>query len=345
MTKAHLWPEWLQQWSSDLWHITLHSVSALGVVVISLLVSGKAYPAEIWIGAMEPVWRHARSWPANDYLSLFDQGAPWTKAASMVKVFLVTKKFVIESSDQEITRLIFDLKRRNIALALQGVPLVASEACGRNIESYGPPHHMVAAAKRIKQLGGAVQYVALDEPLFYGHEYEGNASLRACHSPIDKIAEETARSMAEIREVFPSVQIGDVEPFGIHRPDSETWIAHLKEWFQAYKKASGTQFAFLQADLVRSNPNWKPQFLSAVGLVRGLGIPLGVIYNGTPENGTDEEWTTEAMRLCHVVEGEMRVAPDLVVFQTWTDHPQRMLPDTDSGTLTNLVARYKQGCK
>jgi hypothetical protein len=314
----------------------------LGVALLLKLTLG--LPAQVWIGAMEPEWRKARGWPENDFMSLFSESAPWPKAAAKVNVFLITKKFAIEAPDDEVKKLIDNLKARHIALALQGVPLVATDACGRSIESYGPPHHMEAAAQRIKRLGGNIEYIALDEPLYFGHAFDGNANLHACHSPVDKLAEQTVASMNDVRKVFPDVKVGDVEPFPVHHPDARTWIANLTEWWDAYKKYNGAPFAFFQADLVRTTPDWRNQFEMAVAVVRRDGIPLGVIYDGQPTDNSDEQWTANARTLCRTVEGQMRVTPDLVIFQTWTDRPRKMLPDTADGSLTNLVARYERGC-
>jgi hypothetical protein len=315
---------------------------ALGAALLLKLTLG--FPAQIWVGAMEPEWRKQRGWPENDFMQMFDQSAPWTKAASKVNVFLVTKKFAVEAPEEEVKKLIDNLQARHIALALQGVPLVSSDACGKSIESYGPPHSMPAAAARLKKLGGEVQYIALDEPLYFGHEFEGNANLHACHSPVDKLAEQTAATMAEVRKVFPDVKVGDVEPFPVHHPDARTWIANLTEWWDAYRKYNGAPFAFFQADLVRTTPDWRNQFEAAVAVVRRDGIPLGVIYDGQPTDGSDEAWTANARSLCRTVESQMKVIPDLVVFQTWTDRPRKMLPETADGSLTSLAARYERGC-
>jgi len=101
--------------------------------------------------------------------------------------------------------------------------------------------------------------------------------------------------------------------------------------------------AFLQADLVRANPDWKPQFTAAVAILRSSGIPLGIIYNGMRSNQTDLEWTEEAARLCHLIEHEMGVLPEQAIFHSWMDRPRKMLPETDPGTLANLVTRYERG--
>lgn len=331
---------------SSLSHRRSHLASSLLLGCVFIFKSVAGFPApQVWIGAMEPEWRHARGWPENDFLDLFKESAPWSKAASKTSVFMLTKKFAIEAPDSELKLVIDGLKARNIALALQGVPLVATDVCGRSVESYGPPHHMAAAAERIKKLGGTIQYIALDEPLFFGHVFPGNPSLRACHSPIDKIAEQTVFSMNEVRKSFPGIKVGDTEPFPVDNAGGQRWIQDLAEWVSAYRRANGgAPFAFFLADLVRITPAWQAQFRAVLPILYEGRIPLGVIYNGEPSDNADEQWTRSATSLCNTVERQMNVHPNIVVFQTWMDRPRRMMPDTDAGSLTSLIANYHDGC-
>jgi hypothetical protein len=39
------------------------------------------------------------------------------------------------------------------------------------VSSYGPPHDMRDVAARVKRLGGVIDYIALDKPLYYGHVF------------------------------------------------------------------------------------------------------------------------------------------------------------------------------
>ena len=295
---------------------------------------------QIWLTPLDPVWRQVRNWPPNDFMELFENNSPWQKAASVVAGFEVSKRFVLEAPDHDLLRVITGLRRRNIALGVQGTPLVASAECGLGIEGHGPPHDMLAVAQRLRRLGADLRYVIFDEPLYYGHEFNSTPELRACHAPIRIMAEQAAAKIAELRRVFPAVQVGGVEPFGIPRLDQRAWAAELEEWLKAYAAASGAPLAFLRADIVWRHPNWRAQFEYAVSLLHSLKIPLGVIYNGSPEIQNDEEWTQTALQNAMTIECDLHVRPDQVVFQSWTDHPRRNLPETQPGTLTHLVVQH-----
>jgi hypothetical protein len=275
-------------------------------------------------------------------MELFNPKSSWRNTASVINGFELSKRFVLEAADIDLARVINGLHQRNIALGVQGTPLIASAECGLGIEGHGPPHDMLAVARRLHSVGADLRYVIFDEPLYYGHEFGASAGTRACHSPIASMAEQAAIKMRELKRIFPSAQIGSVEPFGIPKTSGRAWAADLEEWLKAYAAAAGAPLAFFRADIVWHHPNWRAQFEDAVPLLRSLKIPLGVIYNGSPDAAGDEEWTQTALRNARAIECDLHVRPDQVVFQSWMDRPRRILPENEPGTLTNLVFRYIQ---
>lgn len=311
-----------------------------------MMLAGSSRPvaaaAQIWMAATEPVWREIHGWPANDYLSLFESGAQWPQAGSRVNVFELSKKFIDTTPESDLRRVLDDLKRRGIEIAMQGTPLLASRTCGLGVEGHGPPHDMAATARRIKQLGGQLSYISMDEPLFYGHQFNGDARRIACHMSISEVARQTAGKLAEVREIFPDVKVGDIEPVGIMPADAAQWADDMARWLQAFQEATSVPLAFMRLDCVWLRPNWEQQFDAVVPRIRAREVPLGVIYDGTPKDATDVEWVTSALNHSRLVERKLGGAPDQVAFQSWMDHPRAMLPETAPGSLTYLVRAYTQ---
>jgi hypothetical protein len=294
------------------------------------------------MAATEPVWREIHGWPANDYLALFESSASWSAASSRVNVFELSKKFIDLTAENDLRHVLEDLRRRGIAIAMQGTPLLASRTCGLGVEGHGPPHDMAATARRIKQLGGQLAYISMDEPLFYGHRFNGDGRRIPCHSTIPELARQVAEKIAEVRAIFPDVKVGDIEPVGIMQPDAAQWAADMTQWLQAFREATGVPLAFMRLDCVWLRPNWQAQFDAVVPRIRAAKIPLGVIYDGTPEDATDVAWTTSALSHMQLIERKLAGAPDQVAFQSWMDHPRAMLPENTPGSLTHLVRTYTQ---
>lgn len=70
-------------------------------------------------------------------------------------------------------------------------------------------------------------------------------------------------------------------------------------------------------------------------------VPLGVIYDAdSSNNNSDENWSRNTISNFARVESRAGVHPDHAVIETWVRFPTRMLPETEPGTLTNVVLQY-----
>src|SRR6266853_1782189 len=110
-----------------------------------------------------------------DFFSLFNANAPWAVAASHIQVFKLYEQ-VMSFPDASLRTLFADLRRRHIALALEFGPLLVG-ACGGGIEGFRGDRGL-QTAQRIRDLGGALQYVAFDEPDYFGALYDGPNACR-----------------------------------------------------------------------------------------------------------------------------------------------------------------------
>jgi hypothetical protein len=312
-------------------------LSLLGV----LLVAMPSQAAEIWFSPTEPVWRQAHNWAPNDYMQLFQPNSPWQAAARGVNVFMLAKKFVGEGNEADLRLIISFLQSRNIALAVQGTPLVSTDACGRGVEGYGPADDMLGVANKVRRLGGTIAYVALDEPLYYGHRFTRQGGAPPCQAPITELARQTAAKMAQLHQVFPAAKIADIEPVGGY--PGNYLAGDLTEWLAAYQSASGAPFAFVGLDVVKMQPTWQAQFDVATATLRQAGMPIGIIYNGTPQDPTDAAWIADAKNQIRLNESKLGAKPSRAIFQSWTDRPQKILPETAPDSFTSLVKYYVTG--
>jgi hypothetical protein len=306
--------------------------SFLALALLLPSVSTKA--AEIWLAGLAPtMFSGVHNGDTSDYLSLFQQGAPWPRAASVVRVFKIYSQFVNRASDAELRTAFTDLRRRNIALALEAGPMTAGANCGHG-EGYGGPLTAGRIAERIRQSGGDVQYLAMDEPLWFGHQSSG---ANACHTPIPEIARDVAANVAAFKRMFPAAQVGDIEPIG--RAEPAEWTDELMQWAQAYRDAAGVPLAFFDADVYWAGP-WQRQLTLLAARLHAAGIRLGVIYDGDRDDQTGQAWTRHAEQRFAAVESGLGLTPDQAILQTWMPQPDHMLPETQPGTMTWLVDRY-----
>jgi len=323
--------------------ITLRATARAGYVVALLVFSAPfgahaGHAVEIWFNGVAPLYaRPTDPSVGADFKDLFHPEAPWAAAAAKIRVFKISSDLASRGPDDLLSALIADLKRRRIALALEGLMLTANLApggCGRGIEGYTGPDHMVRIAERIKRLGGQLDYVAMDEPLWYGHHFAGP---NACRASMAALAQEIALRIAAMRRVFPALRFGDIEPVGAPRPAD--WVDKVMQWTAAYETATGERMAFFHADVQWHGP-WRDALADLAARLRSAGVKFGVIYNGNVSD-PPEQWIRRAEERFVAVESQAGWIPDQAIFQIWgSPRRPRNLPDSQPGTFTNLVNRY-----
>jgi hypothetical protein len=296
-------------------------------------LQAQATANEVWLAGLDPFVRQViQPGATSDYTKLFVPTAPWQQAATSLKVFKTSTQWVTYAPDNVLSAMFSDLKRRGIGLAIEALATPQTSSCGAGVEGYSSPGSMAIMAQRVKNLGGDLKYIAMDEPLWFGHHYQGP---NACQSAISNLATSLAVNVNAIRAVFPNVMVGDIEPLSLATvPD---WLDELATFATAFQSATGTPLDFLHADVQWSNnsPSELQQFTTRM---HAAGIKVGFIYNGDPTDQTDLAWTEHAEARFTSIERSL--VADQTILQTWMLRPTNMLPETQAGTMTNLVDRY-----
>jgi hypothetical protein len=282
-------------------------------------------------------WNNMRG--SLDYLDLFAPGAPWATAASHVQIFKMYTQMLIDTepgafSDQQLQQIFAFLKANNIALAVEFGPLTPSDTCGNGVEGFGG-FAALQLVTRIQQLGGNLQYIAMDEPFSYGSLYSGN---NACHWTASQIAANALQSIAVIRSVFPNVIVGDIDVVP-NTLESVDWLTQYEAWLDAWTAAAGAPFAFFYFD-IQWDIAWQPSVENMRQQLAQRGIPWGIIYNGADADQTSADWINDATNHYVTWEAQGGARPDHVVFQSWHPYPQYVLPETDPTAFTSLIDSY-----
>lgn len=289
---------------------------------------------------------------------MFSPDAPWEKAAAHTQVFVLGANPFIDPIPQETLKAdISDLERRHIAIAVEtgvmNVPGNPRPNCGGWgwVEGYGPvPLHKLVAEK-IKKAGGVIKYIAMDEPLWYGHYFtRRTGSQPGCQETISNVAKLAAPSLKEYIRVFPSVLVGDIEPANLADASSgrgrdPSWQRDLAEWATDFRKETGRSLAFLQIDVGWVQPDavehalqlyYYAQSLKHQGLIAAIGF----IYNGNPTDMTDAAWTRSAREHIVLMQRKFGVHPDQAVIQSWHIYPSHVMPESSPDTLASVVDFY-----
>jgi hypothetical protein len=270
---------------------------------------------------------------SNDFMDLFSPEAEWQATSAGLHVFKLYGEWVAyHASDAQLARAVAEIRRRGLALAIEAGPLDATAECGQGVESFAGVEEGRHLAQRILDAGGTLDFIALDEPYFFAHVYDGP---NACHWPVEKIAADVAAYIGVMRGYFPDVRVGDTEPLA-----GAAGAAAYQDWLDSYREVNGSDPAFLHMDIDWSRPGWPEEVLAIDSFGERFGVPIGIIYNGNPQDPDDEAWVSIAGERVKRYELDAGGTPEHVLFQSWNDKPDRALPESEPTTFTGFVLTY-----
>lgn len=270
---------------------------------------------------------------SGDFMDLFVDGADWEAAAAHLEVFKLYGEWVAYgASDAELRAAVQGIRARGLALAVEAGPLDPPPDCGHGVEGFAGSEEGHRIARRIEDAGGTIDLIALDEPYYFASIYDGPG---ACHWPAEKVAAEVAEYIALMRSHFPDVVVGDTEP----TPHPVT-AATYPDWLRTFRAVAGYDLAFLHLDIDWSRTDWPDLVESVVEFGRGFGVPVGMIYIGNGADPSDAVYAAITGERVLRLEEEYGVRPPHVLFQSWVDHPDFVLPEGDPTTFTGIVLTY-----
>ena len=133
------------------------------------------------------------------------------------------------------------------------------------MEGFAGTHEGETIAERIQKAGGTIDAIALDEPYFYGHFYDGP---NACKWTDEEIAEGVDKYIQFMREFFPDVIIGDTEPIA-----GPVTADDYNQWLLTFREVSGYDLAFLHLDINWSRITWASEVKEIEDFGQSESIP------------------------------------------------------------------------
>lgn len=266
-----------------------------------------------------------------DYMDLFTPDADWNEAAGHLQVFKLYGGWAETGPFGELEQAVAAIRQRGLGLAIEHSPLFPDDTCGQSIEGFAGPGFL-KAVQRVKDAGGSLNYVALDEPYYWAHFYDGD---QACQWSTEKIAKDVGDMILQARQIFPDLIVGDIEP--VTGPAN---AAAYKAWLETFRAVNGFDIAFLHLDMDWSHSTWPDEALQMEAYGRELGIPIGMIYIGNSFEEDNATWLATAGERVKRYELVAGGRPDHIIFQSWNDKPDHVLPESDPTAYTWFVKTY-----
>ena len=305
---------------------------ALALTTAILATARADAQTAFWFGAVEPVHQ---TYP-QDYMELFPPDAPWHQAAGRLSVFKISSETVLHGSDDMIRTIFAALRQRHLAIAVEmgGLLQTPGETCGGG-EGYVQAHQIDRFGTRLRGLGFGVDYMAMDAPVWMGHERSwGNTKGRPdCQYPLTEIVRRAAQTVAMMRRYFPAIRAGEIDVVNTRLPPGPV-LADYAAFARLMRGAIGQDLAFFHCDTAWQFPGWQSVLPRLRAQTHALGMRFGVIVGGSPEDATDQAWVEDGLQRLR------QLAPllDDVVVQSWQPRPTRVLPET-APSLTDLLRK------
>jgi len=268
---------------------------------------------------------------SDDFMALFAPNADWGAAGRRIDVLKLYGEWVGGHASRDALRAVVATARRlGMALAVEVGPLQPS-TCGQGIEGFNGPAEGVRLARKIEAAGGRLDIIAMDEPWFFAHVYDGP---NACRWDLARIARGVVAFRDAVRTVFPDVIVGDTEAL-----PRDVDPARLVAWLDAYRAVAGEPLPFVHLDLDFGRRDWPAMVADVRAAANERGTEVGLIVFGDPSDPSDRSWFgTAAARVLAV--STPNGTPGHLLFQSWQDRPDRVLPASGPDTWTWFVARW-----
>jgi hypothetical protein len=275
-----------------------------------------------------------------DFFRLFEEPSTWPTGLAQTKVFQFRAPYLARKPKESANDFAF-LKRHHVAIAA-AMTVLPAETCGQGIEGTLPRKNIADYPRRIRLDAGIdLDYVVMDEPLYYGHDYSG---VNACSYSIPDVAKGVAESIDAIRHYHPHAQFILVEPVQV----LANGASELADFLDRYKALVGQYPFAVRLDVLWGRP-WRIQLPPFIAMLRARGIPYGVIYNGIGSSSDDESWIASAKQNALEFRSFAPENPGHIVIQTWQRYPLRDVPEGDASTMTGylkwFVARGSACCQ
>ena len=188
-----------------------------GFAVAGVLASTcVAQGTQIFFGAVDTI--SGRDMHRPDplaYMDFFKPDAPWQRSASRVNVFEVSTQFILSSTDEQLTTVFEDMKRRGIAVGVSMGAAQREPGCGAG-EGYLPANVVDIVGRRLTRHGYKLDVMGMDEPVWFAHEvsWETEAGQTPCDYPLPTLVAQVTLTVKHMRQYFSELKVGDIEVIG-----------------------------------------------------------------------------------------------------------------------------------
>lgn len=303
-----------------------------GLLLCAAVCAADAPRKEVWM--MPP-----GSDKAQALRELFTHPEQWAETRRSVTVIGCTGNHLKNFSDEELREWLPALRRWGLRLGLEVGAVKEWGVTGRR--TFEAERKQL---DRVKALGGEIAALAMDEPFCCVRQH--------LKKPDAYAVQETADFVMLVREHYPEVRLGDIEPYPYFQREE---LLGFIDALQSELKARGVRgLDFLRLDVDWNHftignrlyqGNW-PDVKKLELACRQRKLPFSLVYWAADYGrmkqlglADDATWYVGVMRQAQdyaFVDGR----PDEYVIESWIGAPAKTLPEDGAWTFTRSVRDF-----
>ncbi|MBG0751206.1 MULTISPECIES: hypothetical protein [Pectobacterium] len=281
--------------------------------------------------ASQLIWFSPRD---SSFLDTRAEDKRWENARKRISVYKFYYQQIVQENPDKLCRKLSFLKNNNIQLAVEWPAMTWIEhGVGYNVEGFSPKGFSKKISEKVHKCNTKIDYVAMDEPLFFGHvSNKGNVPKYS----VSKVASEVAINLKEVWEIFPEAKVGDIEPID---QLGENYASLLKEWIVEFKKETGHDLNFIHNDVIWAD-NWQQSTSDLIEIGSLMNVRIGVIFNAENGQGPDSVWMTSSRKNIDRYFDSKISLPDDIIFQSWNRYPNNISNDLDKNSHSSIIEYF-----
>jgi hypothetical protein len=294
--------------------------------LFSVSLTARAAP-EIWFNGFTRA----------DWLSLWDDNAPWQLAANRTNVIVIASWWLTATPDVEILAVFNFAKRHHIKVSMEAamVARYPTDTCGFD-EGHTPPNVVVAQMAVLTRLNLHIDMLTMDEPIWFGHYASDPGS---CQHSIADLADRVAKDYKLVAAQSPGIRLVEIEtiPGVTNFPD---WRDSITQFQVLLNQKTGARVHDMQSDIGWDTPAWQEPMREMQSFAHQRNMGFGFYMYGGAFDRSDSEWIASAIKHMETAEGLLGIIPDQAIFASWSKYPAKAMPESSPTSLTWLLNRY-----
>lgn len=287
--------------------------------LLFLFFSQNSYSADYWITSNNTDVFNTKEWNTL------------SKISPKVQVFKFYYQVIQRMPTEQLHEVLAFLRKNNIRVAVEVPGLTwVDHGKGYAVEGFGPDFFHKDLANRVFIAGGIIDYIAIDEVVYYGHYYDGK---NATHWDIPTIAKQTAENVKVYNKYFPNIKVGIIEP--LSQIDTNDQSRTVIEFIKIFNSMATTPLSFIHYDVL-----WSSDVVAMSKKIQSIAkennMEYGVIFNDNSIVNS-MEWILNAKRNINSYFCDGAVTPDDIIVQSWNKAPETNFSLTDENALSTLV--------